>query len=126
DLSFKQMEGVRYSARDTALIRARAVNIPVILGSATPSIESLYNCTQSKYTLLKLQQKALTTTPLHYQLLDLRNQSMQHGLAKPALALIQKHLQQQNQVLVFINRRGYAPVLLCHVCGWMAGCRACD
>lgn len=126
DASFKQMEGVRYSARDTAVVRAQAANIPIILGSATPSLESLYNCVHDKSTLLTLTQKALNATPLHYQILDIRNQPLQQGLARPALQLIEQHLNQNNQVLVFINRRGFAPVLLCHQCGWMADCRACD
>ncbi|WP_045097709.1 primosomal protein N' [Legionella fallonii] len=126
DSSLKQMEGVRYSARDTALMRAHFANIPIILGSATPSLESMQNCKQNKYTLLKLNHKALTTTPLHYQLIDLRSQTIQHGLAIPTLKIIEEHLQNKNQVLIFINRRGFAPVLLCHQCGWMADCRACD
>lgn len=126
DSSLKQMEGVRYSARDTALMRAHLANIPIILGSATPSLESLHNCKQNKYTLLRLNHKALSTVPLHYQLIDLRSQTLQHGLAVPTLNAIKEHLQKQNQVLVFINRRGFAPVLLCHQCGWMADCKACD
>ncbi|MDP3561980.1 MAG: primosomal protein N' [Legionellaceae bacterium] len=126
DASLKQMEGVRYSARDTALMRAHRANIPIILGSATPSLESLYNCTLDKYTLLRLNQKALTSSSLHYQVVDIRNQHLQHGLAPTSLALIGEHLQQGNQVLVFINRRGYSPVVLCHQCGWMADCSACD
>lgn len=126
DSSLKQMEGVRYSARDTALMRAHLANIPIVLGSATPSLESVHNCKQNKYTLLRLNHKALSTTPLHYQLIDLRAQSLQNGLAIPTLKVIEEHLQNNNQVLVFINRRGFAPVMLCHQCGWMADCRACD
>lgn len=126
DASLKQMDGVRYSARDAALMRAHTANIPIILGSATPSLESLHNCTLKKYTLLPLNQKALASTPLHYQILDIRNQVLQHGMASSTLSAIKEHLQQQNQVLVFINRRGFSPVLLCHQCGWMADCRACD
>jgi len=126
DASLKQMEGVRYSARDTALMRAHRANIPIILGSATPSLESVLNCEMKKYTLLKLTQKALTSRPLHYQLVDIRNQTLQQGLADVTLALISEHLQQGNQVLVFINRRGFSPVLLCHQCGWIADCPACD
>lgn len=126
DASLKQMEGVRYSARDTALMRAHVRHIPIILGSATPSLESLHNCTLKKYTLLRLNQKALNSAPLHYQILDIRNQVLQHGIASPTLKMIKDHLDQKNQVLVFINRRGFAPVLLCHQCGWMADCRACD
>jgi len=126
DASLKQMEGVRYSARDTALMRAHLANIPIVLGSATPSLESLYNCKQKKYQLLRLTHKALTSTPLHYQLIDLRSQVLNNGLAQQSLHLINEHLQNNNQVLVFINRRGFSPVLLCHQCGWMADCRACD
>ncbi|WED42770.1 primosomal protein N' [Legionella cardiaca] len=126
DSSLKQMEGVRYSARDTALMRAHASGIPIILGSATPSLESLHNCSQNKYTLLRLSRRALSTSPLHYQIIDIRNAALQHGLAAQTLAIIAKHLQQNNQVMVFINRRGFAPVLLCHQCGWMADCATCD
>ncbi|KTD76369.1 primosomal protein N' [Legionella waltersii] len=126
DSSFKQMEGVRYSARDTALMRAHLTNIPIILGSATPSLESLYNCQQKKHTLLRLSQKAISKNPLHYQLIDIRAQTMHEGLAATTLKTIKEHLEGQNQVLVFINRRGFAPVLLCHQCGWMADCKACD
>lgn len=126
DSSLKQMEGVRYSARDTALMRAHMENIPIILGSATPSLESMYNCSQNKYTILRLNQKALNHTPLHYQIIDIRSVPLQHGLAASTLEIIAEHLKQNQQVLVFINRRGFAPVLLCHHCGWMADCPGCD
>ncbi|MFI4918466.1 MAG: primosomal protein N' [Legionellales bacterium] len=126
DASLKQMEGVRYSARDTALMRAHLAGIPIVLGTATPSLETVHNCKQNKYQLLRLNHKALSTTPLHYQLIDLRSQVLQHGLAPVTLQIIAEHLKKQNQVLVFINRRGFAPVLLCHQCGWMADCKACD
>ncbi|ASQ47360.1 primosomal protein N' [Legionella clemsonensis] len=126
DASLKQMDGVRYSARDAALMRAYMSNLPIILGSATPSLESLYNCHQKKYSLLRLKQKALNTTPLHYQIIDLRNVPLQQGLAPQTLQMIATHLQQGNQVMVFINRRGFAPVLLCHHCGWIADCKTCD
>jgi primosomal protein N' (replication factor Y) (superfamily II helicase) len=126
DASFKQQEGIRYSARDTALVRAHQCGVPIVLGSATPSLESLYNCTLNKYTRLLLTQKAESQTPLRYQLVDLRGKHITHGLADPTLRAIEKHVGAGNQVLVFINRRGFAPVLLCHHCGWMADCRACD
>lgn len=126
DPSLKQMDRVRYSARDTALMRAFFKNIPIVLGSATPSLESLYNCIKNKYTLLPLTQKATNQTPLHFQILDIRNQTLSGGLAEPTLALIQEHLKKQHQILIFINRRGFAPVLMCHQCGFMADCRACD
>lgn len=126
DCSFKQQEGVRYSARDTALIRARTLKIPIVLGSATPSLESLNNCIQKKYSLLKLHFKALNQNLLHYHLIDLRNSRMRHGLTNQTIQKIKEHLEQENQVLVFINRRGYSPSLLCHACGWSARCPGCD
>ncbi|MFA5959011.1 MAG: primosomal protein N' [Tatlockia sp.] len=126
DASLKQMEGVRYFARDTALMRAFLANIPIVLGSATPSLESLYNCTQQKYQLLRLTQKALSQTPLFYQLVDIRSVPLQEGLAPATLQAIATHLEAGNQVLVFINRRGFAPVLLCHQCGFIVDCQACD
>lgn len=126
DPSLKQMDGARYSARDTALMRAYLNKIPIILGSATPSLESLQNCIQNKYSLLRLNQKALNSRALHFQLIDLRSINLQHGLAAATLTQIANHLQQGNQVLVFINRRGFAPVLLCHHCGWIADCQSCD
>jgi primosomal protein N' (replication factor Y) len=126
DASLKQMDGVRYSARDAALMRASFQHIPIILGSATPSLESLHNVAMGKYTRLILSKKALTQEALRYQIIDVRQQNLQHGLTEESLRHIAEHLQRDNQVLVFINRRGYAPVLLCHLCGWMADCRACD
>jgi primosomal protein N' (replication factor Y) len=126
DTSLKQMDGVRYLARDTALMRAHAANIPIILGSATPSLESLANADKGKYTMLRLTQKAMNTVPLHYELVDLRSQTLQQGLANRTLAAIKKHLEANHQVLIFINRRGFSPVLLCHTCGWKALCQACD
>jgi primosomal protein N' (replication factor Y) len=126
DASLKQIDRVRYSARDTALMRAHMANIPIVLGSATPSLESLYNCQIKKYTLLRLTQKAVSQLPLRYQLLDIRNETLIDGLAHQTIVLIREHLERQQQVLVFINRRGFSPVLLCHECGWMADCRACD
>lgn len=126
DPSLKQGEGVRYSARDTALMRAHLAGIPILLGSATPSLESLQNSLQGKYSLLRLNQKALNQSPLHIQITDLRNVPLNDGLADSTLKTMAAHLNEGNQVLVFINRRGYAPVLLCHQCGWMADCRACD
>lgn len=126
DLSLKQKDGVRYFARDTALMRAYKAQIPVILGSATPSLESLYNCKLKKYTLLQLKQKALDSKPLNYQLIDIRNKKLQDGLAKETIDLINEHLNLDNQALIFINRRGFSPVLLCHDCGFVSHCNACD
>ena len=126
DLSFKQMDHVRYSARDTALIRAHHANIPIILGSATPSLESLYNAQLNKYKKLYLRQRALTEISTHIELIDLRNQSLTEGLAPKTIEMIRTHLEQKFQVLIFINRRGFSPVLLCHACGGMMDCKQCD
>lgn len=126
DTSFKQQEGMRYSARDAALMRAYLAKVPIVLGSATPSLESLYNCDIKKHKHLILNQKAENQTPLHFKLVDMRAQKLQFGLAKPTIDAIEAHLKQKRQVLIFINRRGYAPVMLCHGCGTMADCKHCD
>ena len=126
DASLKQQDGLRYSARDLAVWRARQLDIPVILGSATPSLESLYNVQQERYTYLHLPERAGGAQHPHMHLMDLRNQGM-HGLLSDALLnIIQRHLQASGQVLLFLNRRGFAPVLLCHACGWVAECHRCD
>jgi primosomal protein N' (replication factor Y) len=126
DNSFKQQDGLRYSARDLAVWRAHQLDIPVILGSATPSLESLYNARQGRYQHLRLPQRAGNALHPHMHLLDLRGQVM-HGLLSDTLVhSMHRHLRNHGQVLLFLNRRGYAPVLLCHACGWVADCRRCD
>jgi primosomal protein N' (replication factor Y) (superfamily II helicase) len=126
DASFKQTDGVRFSARDAAIFRAQLNHIPIVLGSATPSIESLYHCQMQKYSQFTLTQSAQNPTPLYYQFVDLRRESVEGGIAVETRQLIEKTLQNKQQVLIFINRRGYAPVLLCHACRWIADCTACD
>lgn len=126
DLSYKQQDGFKYSARDIAIVRAKKNNIPIILGSATPSLETLHNAIQGKYELLRLTKRAGEAKPPKIHLADLRGQQLTGGLSTQTLEAIQKHLNSSNQALVFLNRRGYAPSLLCHQCGWTAGCRSCD
>lgn len=126
DMSFKQQSGMRFSGRDVALKRAFDLKIPVVLGSATPSLESLHNVKNKKYSLLTLQQRAATSEKCFYRLVDLRTQKMMDGLCGATLSRIKAHLEQKQQVLVFINRRGYAPILICHECGWMADCKNCS
>lgn len=126
DLSFKQQEGLRYSSRDLAILRAQQASIPVVLGSATPSLESLLNAKSGKFQHLKLTQRATGSNLPSIQLVDCKNQPMREGFSAPLLKLINEHLSRDQQVLVFINRRGFAPVLLCHHCGWIADCRRCD
>jgi primosomal protein N' (replication factor Y) len=126
DSSFKQQDGLRYSARDLAVWRARQLNIPIILGSATPSLESLYNVRQGRYQLLLLPERAGQALTPKMHLLDLRGQTMRDLLSKTLLEAIDAHLTRGGQILLFLNRRGFAPVLLCHACGWVADCRRCD
>lgn len=126
DLSFKQQDGFRYSARDLAVKRARDLNIPIILGSATPSLETLYNGMQNRYETLLLPERAGNAKPPAIRLLDVRSQKMEHGISAQLLHTMKKHLERDSQVLLFLNRRGFAPVLMCHECGWHALCPRCD
>lgn len=126
DLSFKQQEGFRYSARDLAVLRCQRLQIPLILGSATPSLESFYNARQQRYQLLSLTRRAGGAQPPQVQLIDLKRQPLQEGLTQTLLDSIEQHLLASGQVLVFINRRGFAPTLLCHDCGWLSQCQHCD
>ncbi len=126
DPSFKQQEGFRFSARDVAVMRAKMLGIPVLLGSATPSLESLFNVEKKRYHLLHLPERAGNATEPELQLLDIRNKKMTAGLSEPVLAQIRKTLAKQEQVLLFLNRRGFAPTLICHGCGWVARCVRCD
>jgi primosomal protein N' (replication factor Y) len=127
DASFKQHEGgFRYSARDLAVMRARLAAVPVVLGSATPALETLHNVLTGRYTRLTLGRRAAQASPPTLKLIDLRSHAVRGGLATPAVIAIEHHLAQQGQVLVFLNRRGYAPTLLCTACGWLAPCRECD
>lgn len=126
DLSFKQQEGFRYSARDIAVIRGQRENIPVILGSATPSLESVFNVHRGKYRHLRLRRRAGTATPPRYEVVDLRAAQMREGFSEPLLTRMGEHLDRRQQVLLFVNRRGYAPLILCHQCGWTAWCERCD
>ncbi len=126
DSSFKQQEGFRFSARDVAIARAKMLNIPVLLGSATPSLESLFNVERQRYRLLNLSTRAGNAVEPTFQLLDIRNKYLQAGLSEPLINAIQATLAQNQQVLLFLNRRGFAPVQICHGCGWVARCRRCD
>lgn len=126
DSSLKQQEGFRYHARDLALIRAQRLNIPVVLGSATPSLESLHNAYSGRYQLLELTERAGNALPPHFRLLDIRHQTLDTGLASETLVEIGKHLSRGNQALVFINRRGFSPSLICQQCGTPVDCSRCD
>jgi primosomal protein N' (replication factor Y) (superfamily II helicase) len=126
DGSFKQQEGLRYHARDLAVARAQHHGIPLLLGSATPSLESLYHAGRGNYRHLRLTRRASRHAPARLELLDLRGRPRQGGLIPPAIEAIRETLEAGHQVLVFINRRGFAPTLACHACGWLADCDSCD
>jgi primosomal protein N' (replication factor Y) (superfamily II helicase) len=126
DSSFKQQDGLRYSARDVAVLRASLLGIPAVLGSATPSLESWANAEAGRYRRLALPARVDARPPPRPELLDIRGQSLQGGLAPPLIRAIHETLNQKGQSLLFLNRRGYAPVLMCHLCGWNAGCERCD
>lgn len=126
DGSFKQQDGFRYSARDLAAVRAQRINIPLILGSATPSLETLHNALQGRYHHLRLTARAGAAKPPEIQLLDIRGEILHEGFAQASIEAIGETLGRGNQVLVFLNRRGYAPTLECHDCGWLANCNFCD
>lgn len=126
DSSFKQQEGWRYHARDLAVLRAKNADIPIILGSATPSLESLQNVQNGKFVELALTARAGNAQLAHQQIIDLKTQRITSGLSERLLSMMKKHLGQGSQVILFLNRRGFAPVLLCHECGWICECEACN
>lgn len=126
DASFKQQDGMRYSARDLALVRASQIGVPVVLGSATPSLESWANAESGRYRLLQLKERAHRAATLPpVRILDTRRANLQDGVGEVLLQAIEMRLQRGEQSLVFLNRRGYAPVLACAACGWISRCRRC-
>jgi len=126
DPSFKQQEGFLYHARDVAIYRAKQNNIPIILGSATPSFESLHNVSTQKYHHLQLTERVFSDQLPSIHVSDMRAQSAGQILSRPLVDAMQRHLSQDKQVILFLNRRGYAPALYCHDCGWVAKCPRCD
>jgi primosomal protein N' (replication factor Y) (superfamily II helicase) len=126
DHSFKQQEGFRYHARDLAIVRARLNCIPIVLGSATPSLESLYNAEQKRFQHLSLLSRAGNARLPDFEVLDVRKKTLDEGLSPSLLTAMHEHLNRGEQVMLFLNRRGFAPVLMCHACGWMAECKRCD
>ncbi len=126
DLSFKQQDGLRYNARDLAIMRAKYNNIPLILGSATPSIESLHNALNQRFHYMRITERAGSAKPPSIQLLDMRRENVHAGIGQTSLDAISATLARGEQALVFINRRGFAPALLCQSCGWSAACARCD
>ena len=127
DLSFKQQDGLRYSARDVAIARAQQCNIPVLLGSATPSLESYANALSGRYQLIELKQRAISQAQLpSIELVDLKHIPLDSGLTRPALQALGETLARGEQSLVFLNRRGYAPALYCPSCTWVSPCPSCS
>ncbi len=126
DSSFKQQEGFRFSARDVAVMRGKLANVPVVLGSATPSLESLYNVFLERYQHLPLPERAGNALPPLVQIIDIRQQKLQAGLSLKLLETITATLEKNEQILLFLNRRGFAPTLICDGCGWVARCVHCD
>ena len=126
DASFKQTDGLRYSARDLAVKRARDLGIPLILGSATPSFESLNNALSGRYQHLELTERAGGATLPTYELIDIRGHNLDGGLSEPLFRAIGTHLAAGGQALVFLNRRGFAPSMVCGHCQWQARCPGCD
>jgi primosomal protein N' (replication factor Y) len=126
DASYKQHEGFRYSARDLAVMRARSAAVPIILGSATPSLETLENAASGRYIKHELPQRPGAAQPPRMVLIDLRRHAAEQGISTPAMQAIDQHLKAGGQIIVFLNRRGYAPSLFCNSCGWVAPCAHCD
>ncbi|MCP5414162.1 MAG: primosomal protein N' [Chromatiaceae bacterium] len=126
DPSFKQTDGFRYSARDLAIVRGQRAGCPVVLGSATPSLESLRNAATGRYRHLRLDSRAGGALSPHVDLLDIRDQPLQCGMSQPLLDRVAAVLAAGEQVMLFLNRRGFAPVLSCFSCGWLSDCPRCD
>ncbi|MGW8247435.1 MAG: primosomal protein N' [Acidiferrobacterales bacterium] len=126
DPSFKQQDGFRYHARDLAVMRANRNKVPIVLGSATPSLESMLNVRNGNYQLLRLSQRAGNAALPEVNLVDQRTHALNDGLSPPMIAAIKDRLAKSEQSLLFLNRRGYAPVIMCRACGWTQNCPRCD
>lgn len=126
DASYKQQDSLRYHARDVAVMRANKEQIPIVLGSATPALETLHNALVGKYHHLVLSARAGNATPTTNKVLDVKGLYLESGLSAPLIAEMRKHLNAGNQVMLFLNRRGFSPALMCHECGWIAECQRCD
>ena len=126
DHSYRQEDGVRYHARDVAIKRAQMLDIPILLGSATPSLESIANCERSTFFRYHMDHRPTRFDPPSIELIDVRDSRFDFGCAAKTFERIDAHLQNSGQVLVYLNRRGFAPIVMCHECGWQAQCRNCD
>jgi primosomal protein N' (replication factor Y) (superfamily II helicase) len=126
DASYKQQEGIRYSARDLAVVRAHRQGILIVLGSATPSLESLANCARGKYQYVEILSRARGAKLPQIQVLDVRGLQLEAGISEPLQRAVRECAARGEQSLLFLNRRGFAPIVLCHHCGWIASCPRCD
>lgn len=126
DASYKQQDSLRYHARDVAIMRANKEQIPIVLGTATPALETLHNAQTGKYHHLTLTHRAGAGTPTTNKVLDVKGLYLESGLSAPLIAEMRRHLDAGNQVMLFLNRRGFSPALMCHECGWIADCQRCD
>ncbi|MEZ9396331.1 primosomal protein N' [Vibrio splendidus] len=126
DASYKQQDSLRYHARDVAIMRAHKAQIPVVLGSATPAFETLHNAQIGKYSYLTLTSRAGVALPTTNKVLDVKGEYLESGLSASLIAEMRRHLKAGNQVMLFLNRRGFSPALMCHDCGWTAECKRCD
>ena len=126
DHSYKQIESLRYSARDLAIMRANKLDIPCVLGSATPSLESVVNARRGRYRYLRLSRRPGAAKLPSFHIQDMRQREIKGGICLPLLQRIEHHLDQDGQVLVLINRRGHSTKYFCQHCGWMAECDDCD
>lgn len=126
DTSFKQQEGFRYHGRDLAIKRAQMLNIPILMGTATPALETLHNAEQGRYHYFRLEQRPGKARQPSLEVQDIRGQYLHSGLSKLTLQALERTLERNEQAMLFINRRGFAPMLLCPACGWLAHCPACS
>lgn len=126
DTSYKQQEGFRYNSKHLAIKYAQLLGVPIVLGSATPSLESYHNLSLKRYQHLRLTKKINSEASLRCRLIDMKNQDKKNPLSEQAVSAMEKTLSAGAQVLIFINRRGYAPVVSCHTCGWVQKCNQCD
>ena len=126
DNSYKQQDTLRYNARDLAIYRAKIADCPVVLGSATPSLETLVNARKGRYSHLEIKSRAGHARPPTLELLDIRQQTLHEGFAQSLITKMKSTLDKGEQVMVFLNRRGYAPSLICHDCGEVIDCPHCD
>ncbi|MBY0377141.1 MAG: primosomal protein N', partial [Gammaproteobacteria bacterium] len=126
DGSYKQQDGVQYSARDVAVQRAYQSRIPVVLGSATHSLETLYNVSENRFHALSLRERAGDAHLGHFKVLDIRNERLEEGISTRLIKEIATRVEKGEQTLLFLNRRGFSPILICHHCGWVVPCPYCD